>query len=74
MTRGNKPSLRRRVAQSAPSAGLFGYMRGTIEIVGDVLSPDPESWNSDLGIECRDENGRPVYSTGKEIEREDDAT
>jgi prevent-host-death family protein len=26
---------------------LFGYMKGTMEIVGDIVSPDPEAWNSE---------------------------
>jgi antitoxin (DNA-binding transcriptional repressor) of toxin-antitoxin stability system len=23
---------------------LFGFMRGTVRIHGDIVSPDPESW------------------------------
>ena len=26
---------------------LFGYMKGTFEIVGDIVSPDPEAWDSE---------------------------
>ncbi len=26
---------------------LFGYMKGTMKIVGDVVSPDAEIWNSE---------------------------
>ena len=26
---------------------LFGYMKGTIKIVGDIVHPDPEPWNSE---------------------------
>lgn len=26
---------------------LFGYMKGTMNIVGDIVSPDPEAWDSE---------------------------
>lgn len=51
---------------------LFGYLRGTMQIVGDIVSPDPEPWDSELGIAYRGEGGKPVYYTGNGTEIEND--
>jgi hypothetical protein len=50
----------------------FGYLRGTMRIDGDIVSPDPEAWDSDLGIAYRAERRKPVYCTGTGTEVEDD--
>jgi prevent-host-death family protein len=45
------------VAQLVPVAAepksLFGYMRNTVTIKGDVVAPTGESWNADSGEEDR---------------------
>jgi prevent-host-death family protein len=45
------------VAQLVPVAAepksLFGYMRNTVTIRGDVVAPTGESWNADSGEEDR---------------------
>ena len=46
ITKRGKPVAR--VAPVANSSGpLFGRMRGTIEILGDIVSPTGEVWNAD---------------------------
>jgi hypothetical protein len=50
----------------------FGFMKGKMIILGDIVSPDPEPWDSELGIAYRGENGEPVYYTGNGIETTDD--
>lgn len=27
--------------------GIIGFMKGTVTILGDIVSPDPESWDAD---------------------------
>ena len=50
----------------------FGYMRGTVKIIGDIISPVwDEPWDAELGIAYRGENG-PVYYTGNGIETTND--
>ena len=41
---------------------IFGSMRGTVKILGDIVSPDPELWNCELGIAYHDENGVALSS------------
>ena len=41
-------------------------------MIEDIVSPDSESWGSELGIAYHNENGRPVYYTGSETGIEDD--
>lgn len=72
MTSRAKSHRKMKVESCAGAPTLFGYLRGTMEIPGDIVSPDPEPWNSDLGIAYRDENGMPVYEVGDEIETEDE--
>jgi hypothetical protein len=55
-----------------PANAKFGSMGRTMKVVGDLVSPDPEPWDSDLGIAYRGENGTPVYYTGNGVETEDD--
>jgi hypothetical protein len=51
---------------------LFGYMKGTITIVGDILSPDPEPWHSEMGIASCDGNGKPIDDTAITAETDDE--
>lgn len=52
---------------------LFGRMRGTCKILGDIESPTWDGpWDSELGIAYRGENGVPFYYTGNGIETTDD--
>ena len=43
----------------------------TMQVAGDIISPDHEPWDSELGIAYRGKNG-PVYYTGNGIETNDD--
>jgi len=36
---------------------MFGRSRGMMKITGDIVSPDPELWDCELGIAYREENG-----------------
>jgi hypothetical protein len=47
---------------------MFGCMRGSFKIVGDIVSPDPELWDCELGIAYRDESGTAFDYNGKEID------
>ncbi|MCU1323680.1 MAG: hypothetical protein JWM43_3329 [Acidobacteriaceae bacterium] len=52
---------------------IFGCMRGTVKILGDIESPAWDGpWDAELGIAYRGENGTPVYYTGNGIETTDD--
>jgi hypothetical protein len=52
---------------------LFGYMRGTGKIIGDIESPAwDQPWDAELGIAYRGENGVPVYYTENGIQTTDD--
>ncbi len=57
---------------SSPPHSGFGYMRGTVKIIGDIMSPAwAEPWDAELGIAYRGENG-PIFYTGNGIETTDD--
>lgn len=43
-----------------------------VVIVGDIISPDPEPWDSELGIAYRGEDAKPIYYTGRGLETEDE--
>jgi hypothetical protein len=53
---------------------VFGRMRGTVKILGDIVGPvwDDGPWDAELGIAYRGENGEPVYYTGNGTETTDD--
>jgi hypothetical protein len=52
----------------SPFYRALGFMRGTFKITGDIVSPDPELWDCELGIAYRDENGTAFDYSGKEID------
>lgn len=45
ITKRGKPVAKLVPCDSTPPS-LFGYMRGTIEIVGDIVSPIDVKWNA----------------------------
>ncbi len=49
-----------------PFYKIYGRSRG--KITGDIVSPDPELWDCELGIAYRDENDVPFGYDGKEID------
>ena len=53
-------------------AVLFGYLCGTVNVLGDIVSSDPELWDSDLGIACRNKDGKPIRYAGSGTEIEHD--
>ena len=42
-----KPLVKIVPADEKRPVPLFGYMKGSMKIVGDVVSPDPEMWVSE---------------------------
>lgn len=42
-----KPIVKIVPVEEQRRAQLFGYMKGTMKIVGDIVSPDPEAWDSE---------------------------
>lgn len=42
-----KPVARLVPIEDEPKVPLFGRMKGTIQVTGDIVSPDPEAWNSE---------------------------
>ena len=46
VTRRGKPIAEVVPASPKPAKNLFGFMKGTVEILGDIVSPasDPEDW------------------------------
>jgi prevent-host-death family protein len=42
-----KPLVKIVPAEEKRPVPLFGYMRGTMKIVGDIVAPDPEIWDSE---------------------------
>jgi len=47
---------------------VFGRMAGTMKITGDIVSPDPQNWDCELGIAYRDENGIAFDYNGNEVD------
>jgi hypothetical protein len=47
---------------------MVGRTRGAMKITGDIVSPDPELWDCELGIAYRDENGVAFGYDGNEID------
>ena len=42
-----KPVARLVPIEDEPKSALFGRMKGSMKIVGDIVSPDPEAWDSE---------------------------
>jgi prevent-host-death family protein len=42
-----KPVARLVPIEDRPKSNLFGRMKGTMKIVGDIVSSDPEAWDSE---------------------------
>lgn len=42
-----KPVARLVPIDDEPKVPLFGRMKGSMKIVGDIVSPDPEAWDSE---------------------------
>lgn len=42
-----KPVARLVPIEDEPKGPLFGRMKGTVTILGDIVSPDPEAWDSE---------------------------
>jgi prevent-host-death family protein len=38
------------VEEAAPHREIFGCMKGSIEILGDIVGPTGEEWNAEKGI------------------------
>lgn len=73
MGRRDKYRFARRFHKNFGRASIFGWMRGTVKITGDIESPAwDRPWDAELGIAYRGENGVPVYYTGNGIETTDD--
>lgn len=49
ITKHGKPVAQLVPAPAAPES-LFGYMRDTVTIKGDVVEPTGESWDADSGV------------------------
>jgi antitoxin (DNA-binding transcriptional repressor) of toxin-antitoxin stability system len=46
VTKRGRPVVRVLPAEQPPSA-IFGRMKGTVEIVGDIVAPTGERWQAD---------------------------
>lgn len=42
-----KPVAKLVPIESEPKEPLFGRMKGTITVLGDIVGPDPEAWDSE---------------------------
>jgi prevent-host-death family protein len=52
ITKRGKPVVRIvPIEAEAPLPSLFGYMKGTGEIVGDIVNVPPERWSAETGDE-----------------------
>jgi len=47
VTKHGKPMVRIVPVSQAPSASLFGYMKNSVNIVGDIVKPIDEAWDVD---------------------------
>ena len=47
ITKRGKPVAKLVPIDEEPASELFGYMRGTITLVGDIISPLHEPWEAD---------------------------
>ena len=67
----NRKRNKRRLAAVAVRGNydrVFGFMRGTGQVLGDIVSPDSEFADCELGIAFRDENDVPFGYDGKEVD------
>jgi hypothetical protein len=65
----NKSRLKQLAERNgSPFCKIFGCMRGSFKIVGDIVSPDPELWDCELGIAYCDENGVAFDYNGNEVD------
>jgi prevent-host-death family protein len=46
ITKRGRPVARLIPIEQLPKKDIFGYMRGTFEITGDILSPEPDIWEA----------------------------
>jgi prevent-host-death family protein len=47
ITKRGKPVAKLVPAEKAPPRPLFGFMKGTVEIEGDIISPSGEKWEAE---------------------------
>jgi prevent-host-death family protein len=47
ITKRGKPVAKLVPVEPKPPRPLFGYMKGTVEIVGDIISPSGEKWEAE---------------------------
>jgi len=47
VTKHGKPVVRIVSVSQPPSASLFGYMKNSVNIVGDIIKPIDEAWDVD---------------------------
>ena len=47
ITKRGKPVAKLVPAEKTPPRPLFGYMKGTVEITGDIISPSGEKWEAE---------------------------
>jgi len=65
----NKFRLKQLAERNAsPFYSMFGRTSGKLNIIGDMVSPDPELWDCELGIAYRDGNGIPFDYSGNEVD------
>ena len=51
VTKRGKPVAKLTPVDEAPEQELFGYMAGTMEIAGDIVSPIKQEWSAVAGDE-----------------------
>lgn len=51
ITKRGKPVARVVPIESDDERSLFGYMKGTIEIRGDIMEPSGDAWSAESGDE-----------------------
>ena len=47
VTKHGKPVVRIVSVSQSPSASLFGYMKNSVNIIGDIIKPIDEVWDVD---------------------------
>ncbi len=47
VTKHGKPVVRIVPVSLSPSASLFGYMKDSVNIIGDIIKPIDEAWHAD---------------------------
>ncbi|MDF5728678.1 MAG: type II toxin-antitoxin system prevent-host-death family antitoxin [Rhizonema sp. PD38] len=46
ITKHGKPVAKLVPIEESPTQSIFGYLRGTVEVVGDIVSPIEEDWEA----------------------------